>query len=165
MSSSEPEKASDEVPRPSELVDASGAGPQARGEPAERVLSGALAQVRDGLRSPDPGAVNEAIGSLLRSEAARGLVVAILQRSDAFQSELTQERVAHAVTRSNLRHALERGAGQLLLQVVGSGFFGVGLTQANKSWWDVGSIILGLVMILIGVLPAIPIKFPWSNNK
>ena len=155
--SAETERHSDEIPRPSELVAASSAGPQERGESVERALPVAL--VQEGLRSPDPVALNESVGNLVRSDAARGIVVAALQRGDAFQAELSREREAHAVTKNDLKHAMERSASQLVLQLVGSGLFGWGLTNSDETWLRVGAGVLGLAMILVGALPTITIAW------
>jgi hypothetical protein len=77
----------------------------------------------------------------------------------AAQERLGREQQEHAVTKERLQHAGTRTAGQTLLQILGGGFLGWGLSVIDTSWSGAAYIGIALVMITLGCLPVLTI--PW----
>jgi hypothetical protein len=145
-------------PRAEEVIAA--ASNLVRGETVREVVRALLAEYSERYREAVDRAddLNE---RLLREQ--RECLERLARERLECQEKLAREQQDHAVTKTNLTHAGTRTAGQILLQILGGGFFGWGVSAIDKSWAGLAYIVIALVMIGIGSLPILTI--PWWRGR
>ena len=146
------------LPRPDEVFAA--VVNLVRGDAAREVVRAALADYGEQYRAAIDRA-EDLHERLLRDQ--RECLERRAREQLEWQETLGRERQEHAVTKTNLRHAGTRTAGQTVLQILGGGFFGWGLSQIGTSWFGLAYLVIALVMIGIGCLPLITI--PWWRGS